>query len=129
MMYTRKRNYPKTKETGFTLVEVITVLIILSIISSIAISKYYDIQQDAMNRALDGALAEGVSRVHTYFGNQVIHGQTPGAIVYDSSSIGTGAGDFTLFYAQSGDLIYITVIGKAGSVIGSSKMRYIERPR
>jgi prepilin-type N-terminal cleavage/methylation domain-containing protein len=114
---------------GFTLIELITVLVILAIISSVAIAKYFDIQQDARNRALDGALAEGVSRVNLYFGKQVINGQEPDSITYESAAIGTGAGDFVLSYGHTDDVISITATGRTGSVIGNSKARIIDRPK
>ena len=38
-------------QRGFTLIELVAILVILGVISSIAIPKYYDLTQEAKNRA------------------------------------------------------------------------------
>jgi len=53
----------KNDERGFTIVEVIAVLVILSILAAIALPKYIDLQEQAKLKALEGALAEGMSTV------------------------------------------------------------------
>jgi len=43
---------------GFTLVELIGVLLLLSILSALAIPRYLDLEANASNRAIDAAIAE-----------------------------------------------------------------------
>ena len=45
-------------QNGFTLVEIITVLVILSVLASIAVSRYIDLEQNAQQKTIDGAIAE-----------------------------------------------------------------------
>jgi prepilin-type N-terminal cleavage/methylation domain-containing protein len=57
----RKRN-PLKNQKGFTLIEIIAVLIILGILAAVAIPKYFDLQEDAAKSALRQAVSELVAR-------------------------------------------------------------------
>ena len=53
-----KNQNPLRNQEGFTLVEIIAVLIILGILAAVAVPRYIDLETNAKMRALDAAVAE-----------------------------------------------------------------------
>jgi prepilin-type N-terminal cleavage/methylation domain-containing protein len=101
-------------QKGFTLIEIIAVLVILWILAAVAIPKYFDLQQDAKNKAALSAISEGKARVNQYATRYVLtNSNWPATNAYTGSALGTDAGDFTIGYT-SGSTITITASGKTG---------------
>lgn len=62
----------KKKKNGFTLIEVIAVLVLLGILAAVAVPKYLDLSENAKERAVDAGIAELNGRETLLWGNTVL---------------------------------------------------------
>ncbi len=104
-------------QRGFTLIELVAILVILGIFSSIAIPKYFDLTREAKNRAALQAVMEGKARLSMQYARLFLeNGSPPGT----SSLVGavgasTSIGDYTLnFSAVDSSTVKINASGKPG---------------
>ena len=95
---------------GFTLVEIITALVILAVLAAVAIPRYLSLADMARVRALDNALATGLSHVSMAFGRLVLQnqGQAPSAEALAAAA--------TAQAPQSADYAYSFAATAAGGV-------------
>jgi prepilin-type N-terminal cleavage/methylation domain-containing protein len=115
-----KRLYAKSKQ-GFTLIEMIAVLMILGILGVVAITRYIDFTEQARIQAARTAIAEISSRLSAAQGKYMINngGVAPtspvlfsyaaGANVYGSAENLANAGDDFVAVVATGTPITITV--------------------
>jgi prepilin-type N-terminal cleavage/methylation domain-containing protein len=81
------------KEEGFTLVEVIAVLVILGILAAVAIPKFFDMQDTAREKAMIGAVGELNGQVALSFAQNALNNLPAGEYFGYTGDLGP---DFTI---------------------------------
>jgi len=133
---TAMKNFEKrvlAGQSGFTLIEIIAVLVILGILAAVAVPKFIDLTEDAQDKALDSALAAGFSNVTLSYSRYILrNGTAPTTIVPSgsdycwqaagSNTIEADLGDYLATYTPVGsNTVQITVTSKTDSSITKSQ--------
>jgi prepilin-type N-terminal cleavage/methylation domain-containing protein len=96
-----------SNQKGFTLIEIIAVLVILGILAAVAIPRFMDLTSVASDKAAMQAVAEGKSRLSNQFARNLLMGTTNLTVSkllpqFTGSPSLLNAGDYMLAYEAAG---------------------------
>jgi prepilin-type N-terminal cleavage/methylation domain-containing protein len=118
-----RRRSKVCNQKGFTLIEIIAVLVILGILAAVAIPRFMDLTSVASDKAAMQAVAEGKSRLSNQFARDLLMATTnitTQKLTDKATASLASAGDYKLEYTRlSGSQIKVKATG-SGTVKGSN---------
>ena len=107
------------KQMGFTLIEIVMVLVLLGILSAVAVPKYFDLRDQAAQKSAQAVAAEIQARVNAVFAQELLTGT--------QSCAQARTAIFTTDWSKVSDLgdnIELTAVTEPGPAVSSADITF-----
>jgi prepilin-type N-terminal cleavage/methylation domain-containing protein len=125
-----RRRSKVCNQKGFTLIEIIAVLVILGILAAVAIPRFMDLTSVASEKAAMQGVAEGKSRLSNQFARNLLSTSTNTVDFilsqFDADPTFKNAGDYTLTFTKVTDTRVKVKADGVGSVKGTNSSFWIK---
>lgn len=114
---------------GFTLIELIAVLVLLGVLSVVAVPQFMGLKTEAENRAALQAVMEGKNRLTSQFAIKLMTSEEEANdLAAIAAAVNPDAGDYTLSFAVAGSDVEVTATGvPERGVFGTAKGKWRNR--
>jgi len=124
-----RRRSKVSNQKGFTLIEIIAVLVILGILAAVAVPRFMDLTSVASDKAAMQAVAEGKSRLSNQFARNLLNNVSTRTTEFLAGQLEVAtyknAGDYTLTFTKySNSQINVKADG-VGSVKGTNSSMWV----
>ena len=104
------------RSRGFTLIEIVMVLVLLGILAAVAVPKYFDLQRQAQEKVAETIGQEFQARLNAYFAQELLEGKSCQNIVGTDEAVAALATRVLLeMHAEMGG--GIGTVGKTNGVV------------
>jgi prepilin-type N-terminal cleavage/methylation domain-containing protein len=123
-----RRRSKVSNQKGFTLIEIIAVLVILGILAAVAIPRFMDLTSVASEKAAMQGVAEGKSRLSNQFARNLLLGDANSTtdLVNKATASLADAGDYKLKYTRNSASQIKVVASGVGTVKGTTSSIWVK---
>jgi len=88
------------RQQGFTLIEIIAVIILLGVLAATVLPKFTDLTEEAKAASAKQAVAEGIARVNSNAASYILKSSEAPTNLANLGTLDTDGGDYVITYAD-----------------------------